>query len=77
MVPEQYAETLVNVFEEENKKYERMMNEALLKKDDLLENDKEINMISDETPVSNEDTNVNKNSKKYLNDDGSEGSKAI
>lgn len=77
MVPEQYAETLVNIFEEENKKYERMMNEALMKKEELLENEKDLNMISDETPVSNEDTNINKNSKKYLNDDGSEGSKAI
>lgn len=77
MVPEQYAETLVNIFDEENKKYERMMNEALLKKEELLENEKDMNMISDETPVSNEDTNINKNSKKYLNDDASEGSKAI
>ena len=71
MIPEQYGDNLVNNFEEENKKYDKLVNDALIKKEDIAE-EKEINgnLISDETPISNEDTNINKNSKKFFNEDG-------
>lgn len=65
MVPEQYADTLLGNFEEENRKYEKLLNEAIIKKEELLENEKDLSphLNSDETPLSNENTNVNKFSK--------------
>ena len=78
MIPEQCSDTLVNNFNEENLKYERIKTASLNKNDEMNENEKDLNnYLSDEYHISNEDTNINKNSKKFYNLDASyDGSKA-